>query len=239
MVTPYGDYIAFRDADNLGDYAIACVGILPFFKYIKIGGKIIKVETKSGLSLIKEAENAYKAGDITKGNQLMNQAVSHGTEVETTVIRQAHSSNAGKGTTEQVTTNNLGSSAHNAANYEKLKLDLNTTESANNVVESLRNTGQLPPNYVNKTQAVQQGWAPGKALNNTVPGGQIGGDIFHNTTGVLPTSPGRIWYEADIGLSNTMSRSNQQGTRLLYSNDGLLYITTDHYKTATQIGRWK
>lgn len=146
---------------------------------------------------------------------------------------------AGKGTTEQVTTNNLGSSAHNAANYEKLKLDLNTTESANNVVESLRNTGQLPPNYVNKTQAVQQGWAPGKALNNTVPGGQIGGDIFHNTTGVLPTAPGRIWYEADIGLSNTMSRSNQQGTRLLYSNDGLLYITTDHYKTATQIGRWK
>ena len=98
FVTPYGDYIAFRDADNLGDYAIACVGILPFFKYIKIGGKIIKVETKSGLSLIKEAENAYKAGDITKGNQLMNQAVSHGTEVETTVIRQAHSSNAGKGT---------------------------------------------------------------------------------------------------------------------------------------------
>ena len=146
---------------------------------------------------------------------------------------------AGKGTTEQVTTNNLGSSAHNAANYEKLKLDLNTTESANNVVESLRNTGQLPPNYVNKTQAVQQGWAPGKALNNTVPGGQIGGDIFHNTTGVLPTAPSRIWYEAGIGLSNTMSRSNQQGTRLLYSNDGLMYITTDHYKTATQIGRWK
>ena len=75
-------------------YAIACVGILPIFKYIKIGGNIIKVETNSGLSLIKEAENAYKAGDITKGNQLMNQAVSHDTEVETTVIRQANSSNA-------------------------------------------------------------------------------------------------------------------------------------------------
>ncbi|PXZ08671.1 guanine-specific ribonuclease N1 and T1 [Gilliamella apicola] len=36
-----------------------------------------------------------------------------------------------------------------------------------------------------------------------------------------------------------MSRSNQQGTRLLYSNDGILHITTDHYKTTTQIGRWK
>ena len=112
-------------------------------------------------------ENAYSyvANSITWIDPLGLNEVCPGTE-------------AGKRTTEQVTTNNLGSSAHNAANYEKLKLDLNTTESANNVVESLRNTGQLPPNYVNKTQAVQQGWAPGKALNNTVPGGQIGGDIF-------------------------------------------------------------
>ncbi|HFC6987279.1 TPA: ribonuclease, partial [Neisseria meningitidis] len=41
-----------------------------------------------------------------------------------------------------------------------------------------------------------------------------------------------MWYEANIGLINTMSRSNQAGTRLLYSNYGLLYITTDHYISA-------
>ncbi|ARE66925.1 guanine-specific ribonuclease N1 and T1 [Moraxella catarrhalis] len=36
-----------------------------------------------------------------------------------------------------------------------------------------------------------------------------------------------------------MSRSKQPGTRLFYSNDGLLYIITDHYQSVTFIGRWK
>ncbi|SUX53811.1 VENN motif pre-toxin domain-containing protein [Chromobacterium vaccinii] len=129
--------------------------------------------------------------------------------------------------------------AHSAASYAGLKLDLKTTEAANEVVESLRNTGGLPRNYVNKSQAISNGWRPGKALNNTNPGGQLGGDIFENSNNVLPSVPGRVWREADIGLNNTMSRSNQPGTRLLYSNDGLLYITVDHYDSVTSIGKWK
>ncbi|QHF53740.1 guanine-specific ribonuclease N1 and T1 [Pseudomonas sp. S49] len=36
-----------------------------------------------------------------------------------------------------------------------------------------------------------------------------------------------------------MSRSNQPGTRLLYSDDGLLYIISDHYETVNSIGKWK
>ncbi|MGC0876954.1 ribonuclease domain-containing protein [Pantoea agglomerans] len=56
---------------------------------------------------------------------------------------------------------------------------------------------------------------------------------------MLPSAPGRSWYEADVGLNNMSSRSKQAGTRLLYSNGGLLYITTDHYETATSIGKWK
>ena len=132
-----------------------------------------------------------------------------------------------------------GGGAQSSLGYAGLKLDLKTTEAANEVVESLRATGQLPSNYVTKGDAAQQGWQPGKALNNSVPSGQIGGDVFYNTTNVVPSASGRTWYEADIGLTGTMSRSNQPGTRLLYSSDGLLYITTDHYKTATSIGKWK
>ncbi|WP_426304861.1 hypothetical protein ACN9MJ_19085 [Acidovorax facilis] len=129
----------------------------------------------------------------------------------------------------------------NAATYAGLKLDLKTTQAANEVVESLQTTGKLPPNYVDKAQAAQQGWQPGKALNNFVPGGQLGGDVFNNVPPVngLPQAANRTWQEVDIGMSNTMSRSNQLGTRLLYSNDGLLYITTDHYKTVAPIGTWK
>ncbi|WP_375177786.1 S-type pyocin domain-containing protein [Marinobacter mobilis] len=129
--------------------------------------------------------------------------------------------------------------AHNAANFAKHEELLSVTESANPLVESLRSSGQLPPNYVTKAQAVQQGWRPGKALGNSIPDGQIGGDVFQNTTNILPSAPGRAWYEADIGLDSTMSRVKQSGTRLLYSSDGLLYVTPDHYETVHMIGRWK
>ncbi|EKN4811508.1 VENN motif pre-toxin domain-containing protein [Yersinia enterocolitica] len=120
--------------------------------------------------------------------------------------------------------------AHNATSYAGLKIDLKTTQAANEVVDSLRNTGKLPSQYVAKQVAEDSGWTAGKALGNYVPGGQIGGDIFENTTHVLPSIQGRVWYEADVGLANTVSRAKQDGTRLLYSNDGLLYITTTTIK---------
>lgn len=116
---------------------------------------------------------------------------------------------------------------------------MDTTEKANPLIESLRDTGELPSNYITKAEAMGNGWKPGKALNNYVPNAQIGGDIFKNSEGILPESTGRVWYEADVGISNTVSRSKQAGTRLLYSNDGLMYITYDHYNTFYPIGIWK
>ena len=115
----------------------------------------------------------------------------------------------------------------NAATYAGLKLDLKTTQAANEAVDSLRATGQLPSSYITKGQAYQQGWQESKAVNNYVPGGQIGGDVFRNGEGLLPSAVGRTWYEADIGLSNSMSRGNaaQPASRLLYSSDGLLYVS--------------
>ncbi|CAO3947823.1 hypothetical protein LJR001_003562 [Achromobacter mucicolens] len=56
---------------------------------------------------------------------------------------------------------------------------------------------------------------------------------------MLPSAPGRTWFEADIGINNLSSRGSQRGARLMYSNDGLLYITTDHYKTVTPVGKWR
>jgi hypothetical protein len=130
-------------------------------------------------------------------------------------------------------------SAHSVAKFEKHKEILKVTESANPVVESLKKNGSLPPEYITKGEAAVRGWKPGKALGNHVPGGQIGGDIFRNDKGLLPMSSGRVWREADIGLVNSMSRKKQPGYRLLYSNDGLLYITTEHYTSFDHIGQWK
>ncbi|CEE02199.1 hypothetical protein BT1A1_2379 [Caldibacillus thermoamylovorans] len=129
--------------------------------------------------------------------------------------------------------------ADNIALHAKYKEILKATESANPLIDSLKQTGKLPSNYVNKDVAALNGWKPGKPLNNYVSGGQLGGDVFKNTTNVVPNAPGRVWYEADIGLNNTIARSKQPGSRLLYSNDGQMYITTDHYKTVHFIGTYK
>jgi hypothetical protein len=130
--------------------------------------------------------------------------------------------------------------AASAANAARLRIDLRTAQSANPAVESLRATGRLPSNYVTKDAAESAGWAPGKALNNSIPGAQIGGDRVRDPASIgLPTARGRTWYEADIGLVNTMKRSKQEGTRLLYSNDGMAYVTPDHYNSIYRIPNWK
>lgn len=129
--------------------------------------------------------------------------------------------------------------AANAASGARLAEDLSAAQLANPLVDSLRATGGLPSNYVTKSQAAAAGWSPGKALDNHVPGGQLGGDVFKNPAGIgLPTAPGRTWFEADIGLSGFMSRAKQRGTRLLYFNDGMAYVTPDHYGRLYQLPGW-
>lgn len=105
------------------------------------------------------------------------------------------------------------------------------------MVDSIKETGELPNNYITKSQARALGWSEGKALNNYAPGKVLGGDIFDNSSGILPKAEGRIWYEADIGIDYTMARSNLKNPayRILYSNDGLIFGTYDHYESVFQI----
>ncbi|MFC0433664.1 polymorphic toxin-type HINT domain-containing protein [Kutzneria buriramensis] len=121
----------------------------------------------------------------------------------------------------------------------KLYQDLSAAEAANSAVDSLRSTGRLPAEYITKDEAEKLGWQPGKALNNYAPGRQIGGDTYRNDDHLLPEAPGRTWYEADVGISPMMKRSKQPGWRLLYSDDGLAYVTSDHYETFYQLPNWK
>ena len=127
--------------------------------------------------------------------------------------------------------------AHNVVNYVKLKEQYRVSELANDVIDSISETGKLPSNYITKNQARTMGWSEGKALHNYAPGKAIGGDDFANNSGVLPSANGRSWYEADVGIDYTMSRSNPKNPayRILYSNDGLIYGTYDHYNTVFKI----
>lgn len=92
--------------------------------------------------------------------------------------------------------------------------------------------GHLPDNYITKDEAEDAGWkTEGLSLDEACPGKSIGGDRFGNREGKLPKANGRTWYECDIDYGG----GNRNAKRILYSNDGLIYYTEDHYKTFEQL----
>ncbi|AMH17874.1 ribonuclease domain-containing protein [Hafnia paralvei] len=100
------------------------------------------------------------------------------------------------------------------------------------VVSYLREHQRLPDFYITKKQARAEGWdASAGNLCSAVPGRAIGGDRFSNREKRLPQKAKRIWREADINYHC----GRRQADRLIYSNDGLIYITRDHYRTFTKM----
>lgn len=87
--------------------------------------------------------------------------------------------------------------------------------------------GHLPDNYITKKQAQILGWDGGR-LEPYAPGKSIGGDYFGNYEGQLPKKKGRKYFECDI---DTQGKKSRGAKRIVYSNDGLVYYTGDHYET--------
>ncbi len=111
-------------------------------------------------------------------------------------------------------------------------LDITALTQQQRVVSYLQQNKRLPSYYITKKQARQMGWdARDGNLCHALPGKAIGGDRFSNREGNLPEQNGRVWHEADINY-----RCGHRGAqRLLYSNDGLIYITRDHYKNVSKV----
>lgn len=86
---------------------------------------------------------------------------------------------------------------------------------------------KLPKNFIKKSEAKKLGWEDG-SLEPYAPGRSIGGDRFGNYEGLLPEAEGRRYTECDI---DTMGRSSRGAKRIVFSNDGLIYYTGDHYKS--------
>lgn len=89
--------------------------------------------------------------------------------------------------------------------------------------------GHLPSNFVTKKEAQKKGWEGG-SLEGFFPGCSIGGDVFGNREGLLPKKDGRKYYECDIDTKGAKSRGAK---RIVFSNDGLVYYTEDHYESFT------
>lgn len=109
--------------------------------------------------------------------------------------------------------------------------DINKLTKEDIVVDYIKTNGKLPDYYLTKQEAQKRGWVAVKGnLCEVLPGKAIGGDYFGNREGLLPSKNGRKYYEADLNYNCGKRNSD----RLIYSSDGLIFITKDHYKSFQQ-----
>jgi len=87
--------------------------------------------------------------------------------------------------------------------------------------------GRLPDNFITKKEAQDLGWSGG-SLEPYAPGMCIGGSRFGNYEGLLPEAEGRSYTECDI---DTLEARSRGARRIVFSNDGLVYYTEDHYES--------
>ena len=88
--------------------------------------------------------------------------------------------------------------------------------------------GKLPSNFITKKEAEKLGWTGG-SLEPYAPGKCIGGGRFGNYEGVLPQGN---YKECDI---DTLGKKSRGAKRIVYSDDGRIYYTADHYESFTQL----
>ncbi len=91
---------------------------------------------------------------------------------------------------------------------------------------------ELPPNYLTKKEASKLGWESREGnLWEVTDKGVIGGDRFGNREKILPTKSGRVYYECDVNYAG----GHRGAERIVFSNDGLIFYTRDHYSTFEEL----
>ena len=98
------------------------------------------------------------------------------------------------------------------------------------IADYLFEHGELPENFITKREAQALGWDR-NYLSDVAPGMSIGGDHFGNYEGQLPRVKGRKYYECDANYTG----GRRGAERIVYSNDGHVYYTRDHYQTFTEL----
>ena len=123
-----------------------------------------------------------------------------------------------------------------AATEEPFVIQYEDYSDKDHVAAYLHEFGELPPNYITKREAQEMGWV--NSLGNlwqVAPEMSIGGDSFGNYEGKLPKARGRTYYECDIDYDPLEDHGRRNGKRIIYSSDGLIFYTEDHYNTFEEI----
>lgn len=134
--------------------------------------------------------------------------------------------------TTEKTTDKTSGEEESEAETEPEVLEEEEYTSKEEVALYLHLFGHLPDNFITKKEARELGWVSKEGnLNKVAPGKSIGGDYFGNYEGTLPEVKGRKYYECDID-----STGGYRGAkRIIYSNDGWIYYTEDHYETFEEL----
>lgn len=142
-------------------------------------------------------------------------------------------SNAQQSATQTVKQNQTAQTNANVkTNSGKIKIDKNAAYTdKEHVAAYINEFAKLPHNYITKNEAKKLGWQTNGTLDKVAPGKSIGGDRYGNYEGRVPNKSGRTWKECDIDYV----KGNRNSKRIVFSNDGLIYYTNDHYQTFTKL----
>jgi hypothetical protein len=91
---------------------------------------------------------------------------------------------------------------------------------------------ELPENFITKKEARELGWdSRYNRVGDVAPGMSIGGDYFGNYQEKLPVGKGISYREADCYYTG----GSRNAYRIIYSSDGRVWYTEDHYRTFTEL----
>ncbi len=135
-------------------------------------------------------------------------------------------SSSSSSSTESSSSSSSTESSSSSSSTESAVIDENGSyTSKDDVALYIHVYGRLPSNFISKNEAEKLGWSGG-SLEPYAPGKCIGGSRFGNYEGLLPKKSGRTYTECDI---DTLGKKSRGAKRIVFSNDGLIYYTDDHY----------
>jgi guanyl-specific ribonuclease Sa len=180
------------------------------------------------LSACGNVDNGNDEGIVTETYESVVEALS---EIETTVQAfseqtETEQTETLQNETEQIETEQIETLQSETVQVQNIDED-GTYTSKEDVALYIYTYGHLPDNFITKKEAEKLGWSGG-SLEPYAPGKCIGGSRFGNYEGILPEKDGRTYTECDI---DTLGADKRGAKRIVFSNDGLIYYTEDHYTT--------
>lgn len=173
------------------------------------------------------ANNTTNSTSTSNVTNTTSNSTSNSTSSSNSTSNSTHNSTSNSTSASNATSN----STSNTTSKVSVKED-GTYTSKDEVALYIHTYGHLPSNFISKTKARNAGWdADAGNLDEVCPGKSIGGSQFNNDDGLLPSKKGRTWTECDINYHG----GYRGAERIVFSNDGLIYYTGDHYKTFEQL----